>query len=78
MTGVDSGFEVQIVVHRPHHAAQGAQRVRREHVLVGDDSHGFKVVAVLALSGGLLHLLVGNLDSAKGMADNEAETVFRA
>ena len=46
-------------------------------MLVGDDPHGFKVVAILALTCSLLELLVGNFVAREGMAHNQAQAVFR-
>ncbi len=46
-------------------------------MLVGNDPHGFKVVAVLELPRGLLQLFVGDLIARESMADNQAQAVFR-
>ena len=57
-SGLWIGIEVDVVV--ANHGAEISQRVGRECVLVGSDSHGFDIVGRLPLASGFLIVLVGN------------------
>ena len=61
---------------RPHHAAQLADDVGREDVLVGSDPHGFGDAPVLALPGSLLDLLIGHFESGDRTGHRQAHSVF--
>ena len=66
---------VKIVGVVTDHAAEVADDVGVEDVLIGDDAHRLEVVAVLELAGGLLDLFVGNFVAREFVADAEADAV---
>ena len=66
---------VEIVGVVADHAAEIADDVGIEDVLIGDDAHRLEVVAVLELAGGLLELFVGDFVARDFVADAEADAV---
>ena len=68
-------IRIQIIGVVAHHAAEIADNVGREDVLVGDDAHGFEIVAALKLAGVLLDDFVGDFVAGKFVADTEADAV---
>src|SRR5258707_11263085 len=72
-SGKRVGREVVRVI--AHHAAEVGDHVGRENVLIGSRAHALEVIAVLQLPGGLLDLLVGELEAREFMAKREADAV---
>src|SRR6266550_245887 len=65
----------QIVGVVPNHSGKISYRIRRKDVLIGTHAHGFEVVAVLPLTGGLLELLIGHQKAWEFVAHADANPV---